>query len=316
MRFKDAPKLGKQFQTDLQETIILRSVQDELEDRANAALWKTIPDAKVAPRANSQVEKHALDLYGLGCLSDVVASCDLLSMRRNDELPKMNDGSLYAELMVQLHEVPRQPDIKSSFQWLGRKSSFEDADDGVWQVQMSRRRRRDKQLEERMSRDHHEEDDDCADTHGNEIILPVEATRRMATSKELKRLKKAIAIRRRAGEADIYTDDELDKANLDPPTNKATKPKAPTTDWPPRATIQPAAARPVKRGTSSQASSSSNSSSIDSTKGEWEQIMYLEPTTGVSPVKSLDSSEPWLSDESWMTSGGSIVARVSSGSWS
>jgi len=312
MRFKEAAKTGKHFESDLQESSILRSVQAELEDRANSELWKTIPNAKGAPRASMQLEKRALDLYGLGCLSDVVASCDLLDMRNDDDpLPKMNDRSLYAALMMQLHEVPHNPDIKSSFQWLGNKSTFDDANDGLWQVQTGRRRRR--QQQERMSRDHHDDDKECADVHGNNIEPPIEATRRVATAKELKRVKKAIAMRRRAGEADVFTDDELGAANLEPPPGKM-KPKASTGNWPKRPMIQQA---PSKGRNSPVASSSSNGSSIDGTSkgGVWD-LMYLEPQNGISTVKSLDTSEYALSDDSWVMSGGSIVARVSSGSWS
>jgi len=334
MRDKDGPRVGKYFDSDLQESSLFRGVQQELTDRADAEHWKTVPDAKTIPPRPNKIEKPALELHGLAALSDVVASCDLHEMRNNeDPLPKMHDKSIYAELLIQLHEVPQKPDVQSSFQYLGNKSKMHD-DDGVWQVQLGRgRRRRQQQQQERMSRDHHEEEDDekePEDTHGNAISPPIEATRRVATSKELKRIKKAVAMRRRAGEEDVFTDDELEKVGLKkvglkPPQNKTKSKEALTGEWPARpAMIHPA---PSTRNTRNDrhspplASSSSTTSSLDcsSKGGDWD-VMYLEPLIGLSPVKSLDSSrdswEPATSHDSWMTSGGKIVARVSSGSWS
>jgi len=318
MRFKDAPKQGKQFGSDLQESSLLHGQLEEQEHRAHLEKCKSLPDAKAPPR-HQPGERGGLEAYGLGCLSDFIASCDLLEMRNVARDPQItNNVSLVAELMLQLHEVPREPDIQTSFQWLGQKTTFDDADGGVWQVQMGRRRRRrcQQQQQERMSRDHHDDDADDetetehADTHGNVIELPIEATRRVATTKETKRLRKAIARRRRAGEADVFTDDELDKANLVLPPPATTKPRAPTTNWPPRATIR--ASGSTKGAALSRLSSSSMASSVDSS---WD-LMYLEPQSGVDPVASIDSSEQWFSDDSWMMSGGTIVARVSSGSWS
>ena len=65
--------------------------------------------------------------------------------------------------------------------------------DGEWQVKLGRRRRR---LYERMSREHHEPeveveaDKASVDRHGNVVAPPAEAVRRVATAKEMRRIKK------------------------------------------------------------------------------------------------------------------------------
>ena len=48
----------------------------------------------------------------------------------------------------------------------------------------------------------------------------------MATAKDIKRIKKQTAARRRAGDEHVYTDDEIDAANLDLPPDADAKPKS------------------------------------------------------------------------------------------
>jgi len=259
----------------------------------------------VPPR--SKTEKAETNNH-FSVLSDVVAHDDIMSIyRTGDEPPDLSNKRMLAGLHASLQEISREPDIKSSFQYLAHKTEVVEADgSGTWQVQISRRRRR---QVERMSRDHHDADDDSTgsqeliDEHGNEILPLTDAVRRVATIKELKRIKKAVASRRRAGE-DVYTEDELDAANLELAPEIAAKPKRS------REKINGG-----KKGAPSGPTSVLTLSSLPP-KSEWD-LMYLEPPAGgSSPVKSFDSSEHW-SNGSWMfAGGGTVVARVPSGSWS
>jgi hypothetical protein len=289
MRFKDANRNGVDFMKDHIGSSILRDVQGELMDREIAESWKAIPDAKPAKRAGAKPSIKMIDRYGFGALSDVVAQSDLLEMRNtDDQLPRENTAQNLHDLHDALRAVTREPDIKSSYQYLAGKSMAREEDGDVWQVKVSRRRR---QQQERMSREHHDSDDsdkELIDEHGN--ALPPEALRRTATAKELKRLKKAAAKRRSLGE-EVFTDDELESHNLDPPENFT-------------------GAR--KNGKNKSGKAGSNVSSIDSTQSETWDIMYLDPEPGVSPPKS----EGTASEGSWMITGGSLVARAPSGSWS
>lgn len=291
MRFKEAAKQGKNgsFAKDWEETSVLYSVQSEVRDRELADEWKSRPDAKPVPRAGAAKQSlKALDHYGLSALSDVVAHADLMGMRDNDDGPKEHDRARLGELHDALKAVPREPDIKSSFQYLAQKESVLDDSGGVWQVKINRRRR---QQRERMSREHHEEEEDAAeliDEHGNLIVIPIDATRRPATSKELKRIKKATATRRRNGE-DVFTDDELEAANLEPPVAASAK----------------AAAKKL----------SPKVSSVDSSQSDWD-LMYLEPLPGSSPV-ATSPDKSFDSDGSWMLAGpGAVIQRVPSSSLS
>jgi len=295
MRFKDAPKQQKAaaLQKDALESYMLHGVLNELQDRQVQERWKTIPDAKVKPRPKTpDTIVQVLAGHGLACLDDLVALPDLLDMRSGIELQDGHDRDRRAQLRHTLHEIAADPKIKSSYQYLANKTSVTSEEGGVWQVQISRRRLR---QQERMSRDHHEEEDGITDeklvdAHGNMILPLIEAAGRVATAKEMRRIKRMTAQRRRAGEQ-IFTDDEMESANLAPPPEPIAKPKAkPKARQPARCYVSPMVVPSIG-------------------------LMYLDPPE-VSEVSQGSTSATDDSDTSWMLVGGSIVARSPSGSWS
>ena len=116
---------------------------------------------------------------------------DLLNMRQADNVPDGHDRALRAKLRSALHELTAERDPKSSYQYRAAVHAVTDDKNGeVWQVQVSRRRRR---QHERMSREHHELDDAIADkvledAHGNDISSMIEATKRVRHTRPKTRL--------------------------------------------------------------------------------------------------------------------------------
>ena len=285
----------------------------------------------------------------------MVALHDLLDMlTKGEALPDGHDRELRAKLRTALSDLATTPDIKRSYQYLSLKSHDEDA----WQVQVSRRRRKQherKERSERMSREHHEGEDAepttgvLRDAHGNDLRPLLEAAKtvrtarsfnvvtpclhsslhawrvghQVATTKQVKRIKKATAARRRAGE-DVFTDDELDAANLAPPPEGYTKAPLAKLSRPKRHTTG------TTRGAVQGLQSADGVVLTDPTANEvrqWLGLMYLDPpqdassSRGFSPSTydtslasgndSMDSAGSWM-----LVGGGSLVARVPSGSWS
>ena len=272
------------FDRDAHESAFLRGVQNEVADREQAEKWKSIPDAKLPAKKSSDAESHTtlikvLADVGLASLNDLIAPNALMEMKADEQIPDGHDRTLRAKLRESLHDLSPKRDIKASYQYLAHRDRVTEAGDGdVWQVKMSRNRRR--RHETRMSRDHHEEEDlALEDALGNDIRPMLEAAKRVATTKELKRIRKATAARRRAGE-EVFTDEELEAANLAPPPPDAKKRGEP--DW---MSMMP---------------------------------MYLDPPSDgsqtQSPYASNDSSGSWV-DIGGRIGGGLIIARVPSGSW-
>ena len=134
-----------QFDRDAQESAFLRGVQNEVSDREQAELWKSLPNAKLPPKKSSDAESRTalakvLADFGLASLNDLVALNDLMEMKADEQVPDGHDHALRAKLRDALHALSPKRDITSSYQYLAHKDTVPDtAGDGdVWQVQISR----------------------------------------------------------------------------------------------------------------------------------------------------------------------------------
>jgi hypothetical protein len=323
MRFRmsDAPR-GREreamFFKDCHESSTLRGVQDELTDRAQKDAWDLIPDAKIPARKQQDgALAQVLASIGLDSLDGLVCLNDILDTRAEAHIPEGHDRALRARLRESLLEVKSERDIKESFQYMAGVDSITD-DNGTWHVQLSRQRRR---RLERTSKEHAaevasavaQEEAKLTDAHGNELLPMIEAIRRVATAKEVKRIKKATASRRRAGET-VTTDDELESANLTraPPdscdleTQKEAKPThgkvkngVPMTPAK-TAHIIKAAAAAATRGGMTGSPEPISPSSRDLAASD---LMYLEPPT------------PWMVTPGGASLDGNTASSSSSGSW-
>lgn len=212
----------KQQRDNLDGRMVLE-VTEELNEVDLQAKWKTLKDAKPPPRPRAEPGNplKMLTQNGLDSLADVVASPDIESMKPYISLPGGHDRDRRAKLLDSLHMLNEQhPRIQDSFQFLAHVDSVQEiGTNEKWQVQISRRRRR---RHERNSKDEDTQDESevevkpLTDAHGNEILESLEAVKRVATSKEIKRIKKATRRRRRSGE-ECFTDDEVESANLSLP---------------------------------------------------------------------------------------------------
>lgn len=204
----------------------IREVTDELNEVALRAKWATLKNAKPTPRGAKAEPRldgppKMLTQNGLDTLADLVPFHDIESMKPQIELPGGHDRDRRANLLESLHKLNEQhPHIQNSFQFLAHTDTIAElGTNEKWQVQISRRRRR---RHERSSKDEDTQDESEADSkpltdaHGNEILPIVEALKRVATSKEIKRIKKMTRRRRRSGE-ECFTDEEVESANLSLP---------------------------------------------------------------------------------------------------
>lgn len=133
----------------------------------------------------------------------------------------------------------------------------------------------------------------------------------MATAKELKRIKRITAARRRAGEQ-VFTDDEIEKANLERPPPEAASAHA----KPPRPQKLSSPTSGYIDLVGSQDGELSPFAPTPKEVRQWMDMMYLEPTANhlaLSPNASMDSTTD--SSGSWMLVGGcGAMPRAPSGS--
>ena len=302
MRFRTpggvrGPEKISMWEKDLQETTTLRGVQDELADREQERAWKAIPDAKLSEKKKElDTAIKVLNDHGLSSLSDLVAKADLLNMREQHEVPDC-DRQLRSKLRGELDGIKAVPDITKSYQYLANVNTIED-ETGKWEVKLSRRRRK---RHERWSADEvpattHEKspqfDSSLTDTYGNEIMPSILEAKQVVTTKMLKRIKKATAARRRAGE-DVNTDDEMDVANFTlPPREDQPSPyKKKHTD---KIMGKMGAQSPMMSATLSPATL------------QWGN-MYLDP--------SHHTPMPWAATPTSSHSPSVVSSNLSSGSW-
>lgn len=210
------------------ESSVLKETINEISERDHLRQARLMKGTKVPTRKRNQDERGGslkmLFDHGLDPLVDLVSVQDLENMKPDIDLPGTHNRERHAKLLDSLHKLNEQnPRVQNSFQFLAHVDTVNDIKDGTgeWQVQISRSRRR---RHERNSKDDEaptgavEEANDkpLTDAHGNEILPMLEAAKRVATSKEIKRVQKTVRRRRRSGE-ECFTDDELESANLTKP---------------------------------------------------------------------------------------------------
>lgn len=244
---------------------------------------------------------------------------DLAQMKsRPSEVPDSTDRARRAELLASLHNLTeKNVDPASSYQYLAAVTKVREGSD-VWQVKMSRRRRRrHERISDEENKSRSEEDLTAAgpvlaDPHGNELLPMLEAAKRVATTKELKRIKKSTSARRRSGE-ECFTDDELEVKNLVAPPppeapmatvpvksagktggTKASPRLVPTSDGKIIKKLQVCAAVDLALESDSEGMSSVVVPSVESLR-DWMGLgpsddMYVHPNPGYLERTSQDSS--------------------------